>query len=42
MDKDNLIDANKVIDMVKLKFYNEYLYTQHMYDEEEKSKLKNN
>lgn len=35
MDKDELIDANKVIDMVKLKFYNEYLYTQHMYDEEE-------
>lgn len=37
MDKDELIDANKVIDIVKLKFYNEYLYTQHMYDEEQAS-----
>lgn len=35
MDKDELIDASKVVDIVKLKFYNEYLYTQHMYDEEE-------
>ena len=35
MDKDALIDANKVVDIVKLKFYNEYLYTQHLYDEED-------
>lgn len=28
-----MIDANKTIDTVKLKFYNEYLYTNHVYDE---------
>jgi SAM-dependent methyltransferase len=30
-----MIDANKTIDTVKLKFYNEYLYTNHVYDEGE-------
>jgi len=30
-----MIDANRVIDTVKLKFYNEYLYTNHVYDEGE-------
>jgi len=28
-----LIDANNVVDTVKLKFYNEYLYTNHVYAE---------
>lgn len=28
-----MIDANKTIDTIKLKFYNEYLYTNHVYDE---------
>jgi len=28
-----LIDINKTLDLVKLKFYNEYLYTNHIYDE---------
>jgi len=35
MEATNLIDANKVIDLVKLKFYNEYLYVTHLYDETE-------
>lgn len=29
----NLIDINQTIDLVKLKFYNEWLYTAHIYDE---------
>jgi SAM-dependent methyltransferase len=29
----NLIDINKTLDLIKLKFYNEYLYTNHIYDE---------
>lgn len=29
----NLIDINQTIDLVKLKFYNEHLYTAHIYDE---------
>lgn len=29
----NLIDINKTLDLVKLKFYNEYLYTAHIHDE---------
>ena len=28
-----LIDINKTLDLVKLKFYNEWLYTAHLYDE---------
>ena len=28
-----LIDINKTLDLVKLKFYNEWLYTAHIYDE---------
>lgn len=28
-----LIDINTTLDLVKLKFYNEYLYTAHIYDE---------
>lgn len=29
----NLIDINQTLDLVKLKFYNEYLYTAHIHDE---------
>jgi SAM-dependent methyltransferase len=29
----NLIDINQTIDIVKLRFYNEWLYTSHLYDE---------
>ena len=29
----DLIDINQTIDLVKLKFYNEWLYTAHIYDE---------
>ena len=29
----NLIDINVTLDLVKLKFYNEWLYTAHIYDE---------
>lgn len=29
----SIIDINKTIDTVKIKFYNEYLYTNHVYDE---------
>lgn len=29
----NLIDINTTLDLVKLKFYNEWLYTAHIYDE---------
>lgn len=28
-----LLDVNQTIDLLKLKFYNEYLYTNHIYDE---------
>lgn len=28
-----MIDINQTLDLVKLKFYNEYLYTNHVYDE---------
>lgn len=28
-----LLDINKTLDLVKLKFYNEHLYTNHVYDE---------
>ena len=28
-----LIDINQTLDLIKLKFYNEYLYTNHIYDE---------
>jgi SAM-dependent methyltransferase len=28
-----LVDINKTLDLVKLKFYNEWLYTAHIYDE---------
>jgi|TARA_R110000868_G_scaffold301793_1_gene562254 SAM-dependent methyltransferase len=31
----NLIDVNKTIDLIKLKFYNEYLYAAHLYEEGE-------
>lgn len=30
-----MIDINNTLDLVKLKFYNEYLYTNHIYDEGE-------
>jgi SAM-dependent methyltransferase len=29
----NMIDINQTLDLVKLKFYNEWLYTAHIYDE---------
>ena len=29
----NLIDINNTLDLIKLKFYNEWLYTAHIYDE---------
>jgi len=29
----NLIDINNTLDLVKLKFYNEWLYANHIYDE---------
>ena len=29
----NLVDINQTLDLVKLKFYNEWLYTAHIYDE---------
>ena len=28
-----MIDINTTVDLVKLKFFNEWLYTSHMYDE---------
>jgi SAM-dependent methyltransferase len=31
----NMVDINQTLDLVKLKFYNEWLYTAHMYDEGE-------
>jgi len=31
----NLIDINQTLDLVKLKFYNEWLYTAHIYDEDD-------
>jgi len=31
----NLLDANKTIDVLKLRFYNEWLYANHIYDEGE-------
>lgn len=33
----NLIDINTTLDLIKLKFYNEWLYTAHIYDEGESS-----
>jgi SAM-dependent methyltransferase len=30
---EKLLDINKTLDLVKLKFYNEWLYTAHIYDE---------
>ena len=30
-----MLDINKTLDLVKLKFYNEWLYTSHLYDEGE-------
>jgi len=30
---DNLIDINQTLDLIKLKFYNEWLYTAHIHDE---------
>lgn len=30
---EHLLDINKTLDLVKLKFYNEWLYTAHIYDE---------
>lgn len=30
-----LVDINKTLDLIKLKFYNEWLYTAHIYDEGE-------
>lgn len=35
MEQNEIIDATKVIDLVKLKCYNEYLFTSHLYDEAE-------
>jgi SAM-dependent methyltransferase len=32
---DNLIDINQTLDLIKLKFYNEWLYTAHIHDEGE-------
>jgi SAM-dependent methyltransferase len=29
----NLIDINQTLDLIKLKFYNEWIYTAHIYDE---------
>ena len=29
----NLIDINQTLDLIKLKFYNEWLYTAHIHDE---------
>jgi len=29
----NLVDINNTLDLIKLKFYNEWLYTAHIYDE---------
>ena len=29
----HMVDINKTLDLVKLKFYNEWLYTAHLYDE---------
>jgi len=31
----SMIDINKTLDLIKLKFYNEWLYTAHIYDEGE-------
>ncbi len=28
-----MIDINNTLDLIKLKFYNEWLYTAHIYDE---------
>ena len=36
-----LIDINQTLDLVKLKFYNEYLYTAHIYDEGDSQMHKN-
>ena len=33
MNNSNLIDINSTLDLIKLKFYNEWLYTAHIYDE---------
>lgn len=33
MQPNNLIDINQTLDLVKLKLYNEWLYTAHIYDE---------
>ena len=32
-----MLDINKTLDLVKLKFFNEWLYTSHLYDEGESS-----
>lgn len=37
----NLIDINNTLDLVKLKFYNEWLYTAHIYDEGDSAFHKN-
>ena len=37
----NLIDINNTLDLVKLKFYNEWLYTAHIYDEGDSELHKN-
>ena len=29
----NLVDINQTLDLIKLKFYNEWLYTAHIHDE---------
>lgn len=35
MEPDSIIDVSKVVDLIKLKLYNEYLFTAHLYDEDE-------
>jgi len=37
----NLIDINNTLDLIKLKFYNEWLYTAHIYDEDDSELHKN-
>lgn len=37
----NLIDINATLDLIKLKFYNEWLYTAHIYDEGDSELHKN-
>jgi len=37
----NLIDINNTLDLIKLKFYNEWLYTAHIYDEGDSQLHKN-